>query len=323
MCDIFSTFPAQYSLTLERNTVAAMEMNNTRFLVTGASGFLGWNICRHFLDMADVVVGTYNASEPDHYAANSWVRSDLTSCDPAELYRQTMPDVVVHCAAVSSRAGCEADPEMARAVNVEAPARFAAACADAGIRMIHISTDLVFDGTAPPYAEHARISPISLYGEMKAAAESEVFDALPGCIVLRTALMYGPAPGGVPGSFFRWTLDALRSGELLTLYTNQVRTPLYAPDVATVIEALLRRDTAGGVYHLGGPDRLTRYEIGMRIAKEYDLPTDRIVPTLLERPFPLSAMDDTSLDSTLIRSLTGVRLHSFDSGLQAIRSIHG
>lgn len=231
------------------------------------------------------------------------VNVELATASAESLLEDVRPDLLLHCAAVSGRALCEADPVRARRVNVDATRALAEAARRQGTRFVFISTDLVFDGDHAPYGEEDAVSPLSLYAETKVEAERAVRAVFPDSWIIRTALMYGTDADGRPGSFLSWTLDALRRQAPLHLYGNQYRMPLYAPDVARLAALLYTTEAAGGVYHAAGPDRLSRYELGLRVAEAFGMSSDCIVETLLPRPAPLGPVDDCSLKTDKARAL--------------------
>lgn len=291
---------------------------HTSILITGSAGFLGSNLSRYFHSSGYEVTGTWHVREPDMSALHRSVSVELAMASAGTLLADVRPDLVVHCAAVSGRAQCDADPAWARRVNVEATRGLAEAAHSQGARFVFISTDLVFDGDHAPYGEDDAVSPLSLYAATKVEAENALRAVMPEAWIIRTALMYGLDAGGRPGSFLSWTLDALRKQEPLRLYTNQYRTPLYAPDVARLVELLFTQDAEGGVYHAAGPDRYNRYDLGRRVAAAFGLSPDCIVDTLLPRPAPLGPIDDCSLRTDKAEALgmrfTGVILRVLAGG---------
>ena len=294
---------------------------NDRILVTGASGFLGWNMCRYFFSQGRNVCGVWNARDPDHAVASAHIQVDLTSVDLPALLERQAPTMVIHCAAMALRAACDDDPAQARNVNVRLPQRLATACDERGCRFIHISTDLVFDGCNPPYVETAARNPLSVYAETKAEAEDAVLRAFPDSIIIRTALMYGLGPFSAPGSFLQWTLKALREATPLHLYTKQFRTILYAPDVPRLIDAIIMAEAGPGLYHAAGPERISRYDAGLRIAKEFGFVGYGIVPAILPRSEGLSLEDDVSLSTAWTTERTGMRFTAMGDGLAEIRRV--
>jgi dTDP-4-dehydrorhamnose reductase len=292
-------------------------MQTATILITGSAGFLGYNFARYFRTAGKEVVGLWHRKEPDRGVVSRRIQADLAAADMDALLGEAEAGIVVHCAALSARRDCEADPALARAVNVEATQRLAEAAARHGARFVFISTDLVFDGDNAPYREDDPPSPISLYGETKAMAEKAVLAVNPESCIIRTALMYGRTADGAPGSFLAWTLAALKKDEALRLYTNQFRAPLYAPDVPRFIDLLLTNAAAPGIYHAAGPHRLSRHEIGLQIAQAFNLSPARIIPTEVERPAGHDPLDDCTLSTTKAEAL-GMHFTGFAEGLSLL-----
>lgn len=275
-------------------------------------------MARHFRAAGKEVIGVWHRTEPDRGIVSRGLQADLAATDMDALLDEARAETVVHCAALSARRVCEADPARALAVNVDASQRLAEASARHGARFIFISTDLVFDGDDAPYGEDDPPSPISFYGETKAMAEQAVLAVNPESYVIRTALMYGRGMDGAPGSFLSWTLAALKKDEPLRLYTNQFRAPLYAPDVPRFIDLLITRAAAPGIYHAAGPHRLSRHEIGLRTANAFKLSSASIVSAEIERPEGHGPIDDCTLCTTKAEAL-GMHFTGFVEGLSLLQ----
>src|SRR5262249_28995358 len=147
-----------------------------RVLVTGASGGLG----RYVLAQrpADVTVLGWSSKPAEPAGDLPLTPVDLASARALEAaYRMSRPDVVLHLAACSLISDCHRDPDRARAVNTDATARLASLARADGATIIYTSTDLVFDGAAPPYREDSRPGPLSVYGRTKLDGEASVLDA--------------------------------------------------------------------------------------------------------------------------------------------------
>jgi dTDP-4-dehydrorhamnose reductase len=273
------------------NYITGMEAK--RILVTGAAGFLGWNLVRDFAEAGCAVTGSYGRSEPDRRLSAYWMHLPI---DPPRFSPASFPefDVMVHCAAVSNVARCNENRKQAYATNVYATRGLAEICSRRSAPFVFISTDLVFDGNRGWYTETDTISPTSWYAETKCEAESLLTNFFDDVYIIRTALMYGKHRGTY-GSFTAWTVEALRQGTPLHLFTNQFRTPLYVRDVSRLIAGLLARTAPYGIYHAAGSDRLSRHDMGIAIAESLGLQTAFVHPSLLQREVPLLPTDDTSL----------------------------
>ncbi len=141
----------------------------------------------------------------------------------------------------------------------------AAACAIHGVELIHLSSDVVFDGEHAPYAEDAPLVPVHAYGRAKAEAEADVASAVADAAVVRTSLVCATDPLDPRSA---WVVDTLRAGDPITLFTDEIRCPVRADDLARMlwdIVALPRAERAGP-WHLVGPDALSRHELGVLLA---------------------------------------------------------
>lgn len=273
-----------------------------RILITGATGQLGPYLVRRLVREGDAKslaesLSLWARGEHDAVDGLAVERVDLTDDDAVRrAFVKARPSVVVHCAAVSSIDGCYRDEAAARAVNVAATARLATLTGEAGARMVYCSTDLVFDGEAGPYDELCAARPTSAYGRTKLAGEAPVL-ALPGGVVLRLPLLFGPVLRGRP-RFVDGMVERLRGGETVTLFDDEWRTPL-AVDLAA--EALGRAATGemAGLFHVGGTERLTRWEMGKVVCDVLGADASLLrKASRLSIDSPEPRPRDTSLDSS-------------------------
>ncbi|UCD34930.1 MAG: NAD(P)-dependent oxidoreductase [Nitrospiraceae bacterium] len=230
-----------------------------KLLVTGVSGFLGWNLCRTAQQEWDVW-GTW-CTHPVIAPGATFVQVDLT--DFRRLKRimgDIGPDAVIHTAANSRPDYCEQHRAETQRINVDAALILAKLCADRSIPFAFTSTDLVFDGLRPPYGEHAPVSPVNVYGEQKARAEEHVLKAYPEAAVCRMPLMFGD-PGPAASSFFMSMVAALREGRELKLFVDEFRTPVSGRTAAEGL--LLALVKTQGLLHLGGAERISRFCFGL------------------------------------------------------------
>jgi dTDP-4-dehydrorhamnose reductase len=238
-----------------------------RILITGASGLLGANLL--LAAQAKHAVTAVSHRQRLRLAAATCVQADLTQPQAAvDLVRTARPDAVIHCAALTDVELCEANPEVAERLNSEVPASLARACAQAGTRLTHISTDAVFDGAKGAYAEDDAALPINVYGTTKLRAEQAVLAALPSATVIRTNLFGWNAQPKL--SLTEWFLQKLRSGETCTGFTDVHVTPLAADDLADWILRLLALNVSG-VLHVAGGEAVSKYDLGCRVAQAFGL----------------------------------------------------
>lgn len=289
--------------------------------MTGASGFLGEHLLR-FLGARGVNVwGTYHhrRPNPEVLAADRTLAVDLG--DHASLVRAltvATPRLVIHTAAMTDVGACEKDPAAAEKVNHGGTTRLVDALMDAtpGARLVHVSTDLVFDGEHAPYGPEASAHPLSVYGHSKLAAERAAV-AYPRAVVVRTALLYGP-PALHKASFVGWMEKTLRAGEPLPLFEDEHRTPVHVDDAAAALWALGRAATTG-ITVLGGPQRVDRFTMGLRLVDALGFGGELLRPCL-RAASPAAALRprDVSLASGPVWASLGLAPQSFDEGLAAM-----
>lgn len=265
-----------------------------RLLVTGASGFLGWNLCQ--VAQRDwEVYGVYH-SKPFQIPGVTPVQADLTNFDNLkQLFQTVKPDAVAHLAALSSPNACQNQPEVAYAINVTASWNLAGLSADAGIPCVFTSSDMVFDGRNPPYRETDPVCPVNRYGEHKSLAETGMLERYPRAAICRMPLMFGFA--ATAPSFLQPFIQQLRQGQELRLFIDEFRTPVGATTAAQGL--LLALEQVSGRLHLGGKERVSRYEFGKLMVDALQLPDDRLYPCRqADVPMPAPRPPDLSMDST-------------------------
>jgi dTDP-4-dehydrorhamnose reductase len=217
-------------------------------------------------------------------------RGELDVRDPAACARAVAGhDVVVGCAAWTAVDDAETAEPQAFAVNATGAANVARACSVAGARLVHVSTDYVFDGAATqPYAEDAAPCPTSAYGRTKAAGEWAVRALHDDVLLLRTAWLYGAAGGCFPKTIAR----LLGERDQLDVVTDQVGQPTWTRDVADLVVRLLAAAAAPGVYHATSSGQVSWHGFALAVAEELGAATDRVRPTTsaaFVRPAPRPA----------------------------------
>jgi dTDP-4-dehydrorhamnose reductase len=277
-----------------------------RLLITGASGQLGAYLLRELRGTSDEVTA-WSGTKAQTLFGFPLEPVDLADFEQVDAaFRRARPTVVIHAAAVATIAACCRDPGHALNVNAHASAHLADLAAEAGTRLVLVSTDLVFDGAKGTYKESDVRSPLSIYGKTKRAAEDAIMYRLlmwPNSFAIaRLSLLYGPSLVDWP-AFFDDQVAAVRNRQPIRCFTDEWRTPL---DYPTAARALLTvaRSVLHGPIHIGGPQRLSRWEMAGKIAGVLGQDASCIVP--VERadiPAPEPRPRDTSLDSTFWRSL--------------------
>jgi dTDP-4-dehydrorhamnose reductase len=270
-------------------------------LITGASGQLGGYLLRELRGTQGAVIPWCHKRGGELFGFRL-VPVDITRRDiTVAAFRAAGPTAVLHCAGYPAIADCYRNPDIARRINSKGTALVAELAAEAGARLVYTSTDLVFDGTRGNYREGDAANPLSIYGCSKLAGEAAV-RAAPKGLVVRISLMFGPSVIGRP-YFFDQQLEKMRAGQQTGWFEDEWRSPLGLAAAAKALLALARADVTG-LLHLGGPQRLSRYELGQRVAAAYGLDPALVAPVLQKSvPTPEPRPKDVSLDSTRWRSL--------------------
>ena len=240
----------------------------------------------------------------------------------AECVAAAQPSLVVNAAAWTAVDAAEAEPEAAGRANRDGPATLAAHCADAGIPLIHVSTDYVFDGTkGAPYTESDPTSPAGVYGATKLEGEQAVLAAWPRAIVLRTSWVYS-ATGK---NFVRTMLGAAQKNARLRVVADQQGCPTAARDLAVAILAVAARlregwqDRYAGVFHAAGAGSTTWHGLAEALFEDaaaygHAVPVVDAIATS-DWPTPARRPQDSRLDCTKLSQVFDVRLPEWRSGL--------
>lgn len=208
--------------------------------------------------------------------------ADLDITDPAAVAPHVAgADLVVNCAAFTNVDACESEPEAARAINATGPGIIAAACADAGARLIHISTDYVFTGDrTTPYEVDDTVGPVSVYGRTKLDGETAVLAALPTAHVVRTAWVYT----GADGTDFVAVMRRLAAGDrVIDVVDDQTGSPTYSHDLVSALLEVAGGDIRPGVLHAVNAGAVSRFDQARAVFAEVGADPQRV------RPVPTSA----------------------------------
>lgn len=297
-----------------------------KIVVTGASGFLGREVCLAALRRGHEVLALGGSRAPTIPGVPHSRALDL--CREAEieaLVLEEFPHAVVHCAALPTIEACVANPALAKMLNVEVPKKLAQLCFHLGAKLVHLSTDTVFDGRAGVYQPTDQPAPLNLYGATKAGAEVEVLRfGREHAAVLRTSPIIGNSISGDRGLHER-LFASWKEGKPTSLFTDEIRQPVEVSNLADVTIELCERNNLSGLFHWAGTEAMSRHEIGVRIASHFGLESDRLVRPISRTDVP-SAADRPRDLSLRLHPLAGklrTAAQSFDEQLASLRVPRG
>lgn len=289
-------------------------MTQPRMFVTGGSGYLGGRVVRLARGEWEVTA-TYLTHPVDEPGA-AWRRLDVRDEAAVEaLVGEIRPAVIVHTAALNPGQGTDFE-----GVNARGTRHVARAAAAWDARLIHVSTDVLFDGQKGSYVEEDPPSPITPYGRSKALAEEAVRASGVEAVIVRTSLIYGRRSPWDRQT--RWIVGDLRAGKPVRLFTDELRCPIWVESLAAaLVELAGSRYT--GVLHVAGAQALSRYAFGRRLARFHGLDPEEITPTLsrgsgLTQPEKGKRSGPRPLDCTLDSSRARALLHTPLPGVDAV-----
>ncbi|MFT5206379.1 MAG: dTDP-4-dehydrorhamnose reductase [Candidatus Omnitrophota bacterium] len=261
-----------------------------RILITGVQGLIGWNL---YNDLAsDYQLFGFSTKVRDKCISKApkhkeWYEGLVEDYEGfSSVIEDTQPDIVIHAQAMCNLDLCEDKPDKTELVNVEATRQLIRALNPDNHRLIYMSTEHVFSGNKGNYAEDDEYDPISVYGRTKVEAEQLVKD-YPGFLIIRPGLVVGGSMQGNIGAR-DWLKSRLTKNQPATYFTDEIRSPIHSSDFSKGMKFLIDQE-AQGIYHLGGKDSYSRYELAQLMAKQLDMTgnicsktikSDKIVPRI-------------------------------------------
>jgi dTDP-4-dehydrorhamnose reductase len=272
-----------------------------KILLLGHKGMLGCDLLLK-LNMGHEVVGL-DKEEIDV----------VSSIECKAAIKEIEPDIVINAAAYTNVDGCETAKDECFAVNAEAVKSIADACRDKNIRIVHFSTDYVFDGTAKqPYKEDHQCNPINTYGASKMAGERYLQSLSDNYILIRTAWLYG-----VNGkNFVQTILEKVKTTKKLTVVDDQTGSPTYTKDLAAAVDLLIKQN-AKGIFHITNRGSCSWFQFAVKILQEAGIHGIDITPIKsdqLQRPAMRPAYSVLNMQKFI--QTTGKTMQPWQLGLQ-------
>lgn len=290
-----------------------------KVLITGATGLLGRSVVSSFQSSGVWDVIGVGGLSPSH----GGLKVDLRDENHVKsLVHGLKPDVIVHCAAERRVDRVRADPEGTRKLNVLCTQWLAQLCKQLGAWLLFISSDYVFDGTAPPYTSRSPTNPLNEYGVQKRDAELLAREADWGCGVLRVPLLYGAVASSLDETQVSALLAQLllQPGSTIVADNVQIRYPTLVDDVAAVIVQLAQRKMEhcglSGIWHFSGPDPMTKFQMAQRVAHLFGLSGSCSIVEADPAAVPTDRPHDAHLDGSTLQLMgIGDPATPFDVGV--------
>jgi dTDP-4-dehydrorhamnose reductase len=283
-----------------------------RILITGASGLLGINLASETMSQHDIVGVDRGKLVNAPFQVVQEDLADLSSISP--LLDAVRPAWLINCAAIADIDVCEEFPERAKILNTDMPAKLAKACKIRGISLAHISTDAVFDGQKDGfYLEQDQPNPVNVYAKTKLDGERAVLTENPSAIVARVNF-YGWSLGG-RRSLAEFFFNNLSTDKSMSGFTDAIFYPMLVNHTGRILVKMLKQGITG-LYHLVGPQSMSKYQFGVEIARKFNLRESGISPRSIHTS-NLSAKrsHNLSLSTNKLSTVIGEPLPEFSTGL--------
>lgn len=289
-----------------------------RILVIGANGLLGQRILAFYEFNSKVELLGSSIEEKPSFENIPYVRCDMTVKDEIKkIIFGFYPDVVINAAGFTNVDLSETERETAWKINVKGVENIAEACRSIDGKIIHISTDYVFNGHNGPYDENAKPDPIGYYGRTKLASENVLKIGAVTYAVLRTNVLYGIANSR--SDYVRWVINSLSEKKEIRIVTDQLSNPTFVEDLVQAISKVIDQNKYD-IYNVAGKDFTNRYEFALNIAELFNLDKKLIIPILTDE---LKQPAKRPLKGGLIISKAekelGYKPHSIVEALQIIK----
>lgn len=250
-----------------------------QLLVTGASGFLGWNV--GLFSQSDWnLLGIYHKNGNGVHPNFNATQLDISNPQSIEdLFQCHKIEGILHLAALSKPNDCAKNPGLSYAINVNATKILAQKAKALNIPFVFTSSSQVYDGDNAPYDENSTVNPISIYAEHKIEAEKVAFEVNPNAIVVRMPLMFG-VTSPTSNNFLKQWVNKVRNSETVPTFSDEIRTPVSGQTAIQVLFKLLNSNIKGELFCLGARESVSRTEFAFMMCEVFDLDKQYIRPCL-------------------------------------------
>ena len=286
-------------------------------LITGGSGLLGLNWALAVREKFNVTLGLH-----DRKANLKDTRSILLDLDSKEALTRALeafqPQLVIHAAGLTSVEQCEANPTLAKHINVDLTQNLAIVCTRLNIPMVYISTDHLFSGNESLVHEDYPVSPVNVYAKTKAEAETCVLDSDAKALIIRTNFYsWGTS---YRQSFSDMVINHLRVGKKISLFKDVYYTPILIEPLVYAVHELVHKK-AKGIFNIVGDDRISKYDFGLKLAKEFNLDNDLIDEgKIIDKPSLVNRPHDMSLSNEKVSNYLGRKMGGLDEHILKLKA---
>ncbi len=291
-------------------------MSKDKILIAGAKGLLGSNLALMYSTDYEVIATGIN--EPNFPSCRN-LKLDITNRSDLEIISKENPDMVINCAAHINADYCYEHPEEARQLNLSAAVNLAKVCRSLGCYFVQLSTDAVFDGEKGDYSETDSPNPIHLYGKTKLKAEEAIQKINSNYAIIRTTLYGWNHQDKL--SLSEWILSTLRNREKVTAFTDLLFTPISVNNLGRAIIELYEQSYQG-IIHLGGSEKISKFDFARRVAKVFGEDESLVVPfNSQDFGFKTKRPRDLSLNTGRAKNILKTKLFQVDEGLVELKSL--
>ena len=290
-----------------------------KLLITGASGLLGTSIV-YELQKYFNIFAIYNTNNIVSRFAK-YIQLDLTDKDSTfNTISEIKPDYIIHTAANTNVEFCENNPDSARKSNIDVTANIVEICSHLNIKLIHISTDYVFDGSKGDYSELDKHNPIGVYSQTKSEAEKAV-KKLESSLIIRTSIYGWNLQNKL--SYVEWVISELKEKKKIMALTDQITSMIFVNDLARILKIMIDKELTG-IYNVGSNKSLSKYDIAIKTAQLFNLDpsliTQATTDELIEKGiWKTNRPKNTSLNISKIEKL--IKMPSFDQSLTHMKKL--
>jgi len=292
-----------------------------RILITGANGMLGQSLCRFYSNQSNVRLFACSLDEEPVFDGIDYSKCDLTKRESVKkVVLDFYPDYIINASAYTNVDLSETEREEAWKVNVKGVEYLSETARILDTRIIHISSDYIFDGRNGPYSENDKPNPLGYYARTKLAGENALKISGVLFTILRTNVLYG-SYSNCKVDFVRWLVNSLREGKEVRIVTDQVNNPTFVEDLVQGISKVIEYNKTG-VYNIGGKEFLSRYEFSEMIADFFGLDKNLIKPiTTKELNQPARRPLKSGLITLKAETELGYRPHTIKEALAKMKRV--